>query len=68
MLKQLADYFTIAWEWLQARLDISGDVIMLAFTSAVVWKILHGGLNASDAVAFGSAVTCFAYSNRGPKV
>lgn len=40
---------------------------MLAFTGAVIYKILHGGLGASDAAAYASAVTCFAYSNTGRK-
>lgn len=47
--------------------DVDGDCIMLVFSLAVVWKILHGGLNGADAMAFGSAVTSFAYSNKGPK-
>lgn len=55
------------WDWIQSLLDVDGDTIMLAFTSAIIWKILHGGLNAYDAIAFGSAVTCFAWSNKGPK-
>lgn len=55
------------WDYLQSLLDLDGDVVMLAFTAAVVYKILHGGLNASDAAAYASAVGCFAYSNKGPK-
>jgi hypothetical protein len=55
------------WDYIQGLLDIDGDVIMFGFTVAVVYKILHGGLNASDAAAYASAVGCFAYSNRGPK-
>lgn len=55
------------WDYIQGILDIDGDVVMLAFTAAVVYKILHGGLNASDAAAYASAVGCFAYSNKGPK-
>lgn len=61
----MKDKFTVAWEWVQDRLDISGDVIMLIFTFAVVWKILHQGMNPSDAAAYASAVACFAYSNKG---
>ena len=53
------------WDFIQSLLDIDGDVVMLIFTGAVIWKILHGGLNLNDAAAYGSAVTCFAYSNRG---
>lgn len=53
-----------AWEYIQSLLDLDGDVVMLAFTSAVIWKLLHGGLNVSDAAAYASAITCFAYSNK----
>jgi len=67
MLKQLADNFTLVWEWLQDRLDISGDVVMLGFTGAVIYKMLYGRLTPSDAAVYASAVTAFAYSNKGPK-
>ena len=63
MLKKLPKYFTISWEWIQDRLDISGDLIMLAFTGAVIYKILHQGLTPSDAASYASAISCFAYSN-----
>ena len=53
------------WDYVQGLLDIDGDVIMLFFTAAVVYKILHIGMNASDATAYASAVACFAYSNKG---
>ena len=53
------------WDYIQSLLDIDGDVIMLFFTVAVVYKILHVGMNASDAAAYASAVACFAYSNKG---
>lgn len=59
------EQFKAAWDYVQSILDIDGDVVMLIFTSAVVWKLLHGGLNPSDAVAYTSAVGCFAYSNKG---
>ena len=55
------------WDYFQSLLDIDGDVIMLIFTLAVVWKILSHGLNTSDAAAYTSAIACFAYSNKGPK-
>lgn len=55
------------WDYVQTLLDIDGDVVMLGFTAAVIWKILHGGLNVSDAAAYASAVGCFAYSNKGTK-
>lgn len=57
------------WDYIQSLLDIDGDVVLLAFTGAVIFKILHGGLNASDAAAYASAIGAFAYSNvnGGPK-
>lgn len=53
------------WDYIQSLLDIDGDVIMLIFTLAVVWKLLHAGLKTSDAAAYASAIGCFAYSNKG---
>jgi len=55
------------WDYVQSLLDIDGDVVMLFFTAAIVYKILHGGLNVSDAAVYSSAVACFAYSNKGPR-
>ncbi len=63
MFKQFADNFTAVWEWLQDRLDVSGDTVMLAFTAAVIYKILYHGLNPSDAAAYASAIGAFSYSN-----
>jgi hypothetical protein len=57
--------FKAAWEYVQGLLDLNGDVVMLVFSGAVMWKILHVGLNPSDAAAYASAVACFAYSNTG---
>ena len=61
--------FKRAWEYVQELLDINGDVVMLAFTSAVIIKILKVGLTPSDAAAYSAAIGCFAYSNipGGPK-
>lgn len=56
-----------AWEYLQSLADVDGDCIMLAFSVVVMWKILHVGLNASDAAAYASAIGAFAYSNTGGK-
>jgi len=56
------------WEYLQKFLDIDGDAALAIFTGAVIWKILHGGLNMSDAAAYSSAIGAFAVSNiKGPK-
>ena len=55
------------WDYLQSLLDIDGDVVMLGFTGAVIYKLLYGTLTPSDAAVYASAVTAFAYSNRSPK-
>ncbi len=56
------------WDYLQSLLDIDGDVILLAYSMAIVYKTLHGGLTIADATAYSAAVGAFAYSNKGPKV
>jgi len=55
------------WDYIQSLFDIDGDVVMLGFTGAVVYKLLYGTLTPSDAAVYASAVTAFAYSNRGSK-
>jgi hypothetical protein len=52
------------WDYIQSLFDIDGDMIMAIFTSAIVYKIVSHGLNASDAAAYASAISCFAYSNK----
>ncbi len=67
MLRRFSQRFEFWWLWIQNQLDVSGDVIMLFFTIVVMYKILHGGLDANGAAAYASAVACFAYSNKGKK-
>lgn len=55
------------WDYIQLLLDIDGDCWLGLFTLVVVYKVAHGGLNISDAAAYGSAVGAFAYSNNKPK-
>lgn len=55
------------WDYLQSLLDIDGDVVLLIYTAAIVYKTLHSGLNVADATAYSAAIGSFAYSNRGPK-
>lgn len=55
------------WDYIQTLLDIDGDVVMLGFTGAVIYKLLYRTLTPSDAAVYASAVTAFAYSNRSPK-
>lgn len=55
------------WDYVQSFFDIDGDCVMALFTAAIVWKILHRGLNPSDAAAYGSAVAVFGYSNVNKK-
>jgi hypothetical protein len=61
----MLDKIKLYWDWFQSMLDVDGDVVMLGFTGAVIFKILHGGLNPSDAAAYTAAIGCFAYSNTG---
>lgn len=53
------------WDWVQSLFDIDGDVIMMLFSFAIIWKILHHGLNVSDAAAYSAAIGAFSYSNKG---
>lgn len=55
------------WDYLQSLLDIDGDVVMLGFTGAVIYKMLYRTLTPSDAAVYASAVSAFAYSNKGTK-
>lgn len=55
------------WDYAQSILDIKGDVVMLGYTTAIVYKTLHGGLNPSDAAAYASAVGIFGYSKAATK-
>ena len=57
------------WQYIQSLLDLDGDVWLGVFTAAIIYKILHGGLNPSDSVAYSAAIGAFAYSNinGGPK-
>lgn len=61
MVFKLMEY----WQKLQEFLDVRGDVILLGFTGAIVFKILHGGLTVADATAYSSCIVAFAYSNVG---
>lgn len=60
------------WNKVQDFLDISGDVWMGLFTAAIVARTVyaafgHNPLTAAESAAYASAVTAFAYSNKGPK-
>jgi hypothetical protein len=55
--------FKQIWDYIQSLFDIDGDMIMAIFTLAIVWKIVHPGLNMADATAYGSAIAVFGYSN-----
>jgi hypothetical protein len=56
------DEVTHVWIYLQGLLDINGDCVMLFFSAAVVYKILHGGLNNADACAYSTAIGALGYS------
>jgi len=58
------------WDYLQSLLDIDGDVWMGAWTAVMIWRIAgaffgHPAVTTAEALAYGSAVTAFAYSNKG---
>lgn len=60
------------WNYIQDLLDVRGDVVMLAFSSAMIFRVMysafgHAALGPSEAAVYASAITAFAYSNKGPK-
>lgn len=50
------------WQELQKYLDIDGDAVMFVYTAAVIWKMLHHGLDNADAMAYGAAIGALGYS------
>lgn len=62
-----ANEVTYIWVYLQGLLDINGDVVMLAFSGAIIYKILHGGLNSADACAYSTAIAALGYSKGSKK-
>jgi hypothetical protein len=61
------------WNRVQEFLDISGDCWMGALTATAIFRVIyaafgHVPVNAAEAAVYASAVTAFAYSNKGPKV
>jgi hypothetical protein len=58
------------WNKIQDFLDISGDVWLGLMTATVVFRWVYAALGhipmtAAESAAYASAVTAFAYSNRG---
>ncbi len=63
----------VFWNKIQDFLDISGDVWLGLMTATVVFRWVYAALGhvpmtAAESAAYASAVTAFAYSNKGPKV
>lgn len=50
------------WNQIQEFLDIKGDVIMLGYTTVIIYKTISHGLTSSDAIAYSAAVGTFGYS------
>lgn len=50
------------WDKIQDFLDVRGDVVMLGYTAAIVYKTIFHGLNPSDACAYSAAIGSFGYS------
>lgn len=70
MVAKIAATAKAVWEYIQGMLDVNGDVIMLAMSSAFIFRVVsaafgHPGLNASEAAMYASAISAFAYSNKG---
>ncbi len=60
------------WNKIQDFLDVSGDVWMGALTATAIFRVIyaafgHAPVTPAEAAIYGSAVTAFAYSNKGPK-
>ena len=60
------------WNKIQDFLDISGDVWMGALTATVIFRVIyaafgHVPITPAESAIYASAVTAFAYSNKGPK-
>lgn len=58
------------WVYIQDLADVRGDTIMMALSSACIFRIVyaafgHPGLNTSEAAMYASAIASFAYSNKG---
>lgn len=69
----MGEKFKAIWSYIQDLLDVRGDVIMLAFSSAMIFRVVlsafgHAALGPSEAAVYASAIGAFAYSNKGPKV
>jgi sugar/nucleoside kinase (ribokinase family) len=60
------------WDKIQDLFDISGDLWMGLFTTAILARLLlvlkgYAPMTTAEAGTYGSAVLAFAYSNRGPR-
>lgn len=68
------DKLQAIWDKVQDLLDVRGDVVMLAISSAFILRIVaalspkFAPINASEAAFYASAIGAFAWSNKGPKV
>lgn len=63
------------WEYIQDLMDVSGDSIMAVMSSVFIARVAMSAwakfppLTASEAALYASAISSFAYSNKGgPKV
>lgn len=66
----MIDKLMIGWEKIQDFLDISGDCWMGALTATAIFRVIyaafgHVAVTAPEAAIYASAVTAFAYSNKG---
>lgn len=69
----MGDKIKQCWSYLQDLMDVRGDCIMMAFSSALIFRIVlsafgKAAITPAEAAAYASAIGAFAYSNRGPKI
>lgn len=70
----MGDKIKQIWVYIQDLLDVRGDAIMAVMSSVFIARVALSALpkfppiTIAEATFYGSAITSFAYSNRGPKV
>lgn len=60
------------WDYVQALFDLDGDLWMSAFTAVILVRLMGvplwhwSAVTPSESALYASAITAFAYSNKGP--
>lgn len=69
----MSDKVKQAWSYIQDLMDVRGDAIMAVMSSVFIARVALSAwarfppLTNAEAVFYGSAITSFAYSNKGGK-